>query len=54
MGRELQSKKKVEEQKVKINSKETTANSKNDWLQGTQSNVGFSAAAVAAGFFGYN
>ena len=26
----------------------------NDLLQGTQSNVGFSAAAVAVGFFGHN
>ena len=26
----------------------------NDLLQGTQSNVGFPAAAVAVGFFGHN
>ena len=26
----------------------------NDLLQGTQSNVGFSAAALTAGFFGHN
>ena len=26
----------------------------NDLLQGTQSSVGFSAAAVAVGFFGHN